>query len=132
MSALIQDIVTVRIPVRFQRRSAAPVVVMPEEGRGAPKAYQSNDSLRVALGKAYRWHRMLETGEVATIAEIAHLEKVSQAHAGRVLRLMLLAPAVIEAILDQTNSTPLRTEAAMGLAFRPWNDQIVHIKMKQR
>jgi hypothetical protein len=42
---------------------------------------------------------MLETGTYATIAEIATAEKINENYVGRVLRLTLLAPDIVEAIV---------------------------------
>ena len=43
---------------------------------------------------------MLENGAHATIAEIAAAEKINSSYVSRVLRLTLLAPDIVEAILD--------------------------------
>ena len=53
-----------------------------------------------ALAWAFRWRRMLETGAAATVREIATAEKIAESYVSRVLRLTLLAPAIVEAILD--------------------------------
>lgn len=42
---------------------------------------------------------MLESGEYATIREIADAEKINESYVGRVLRLTLLVPDIVEAIL---------------------------------
>ena len=42
---------------------------------------------------------MLESGEYATIREIADVEKINETYVGRVLRLTLLAPNLVEEIL---------------------------------
>jgi hypothetical protein len=46
------------------------------------------------------WRRLLEEGEVLSIAELAKAEKINDSYLSRVLRLTLLAPDIIEAILD--------------------------------
>ncbi len=43
---------------------------------------------------------MLETGRFATITELAAVEKINTSYVSRILRLTLLAPEVVEAILD--------------------------------
>ena len=53
-----------------------------------------------ALARAFRWKRMLESGEFATIAELAEREGIAPSYLTRVLRLTLLAPDIVEAILD--------------------------------
>ena len=52
-----------------------------------------------AIARSFRWREMLETGASATIAEIANAEKINETYVGRVFRLTLLAPDIIEAIL---------------------------------
>ncbi len=53
-----------------------------------------------ALTRALRWKPMLESGEFATTAELAEHEGIAPSYMTRVLRLTLLAPDIVEAILD--------------------------------
>ncbi len=53
-----------------------------------------------ALARAFRWKRMLDQGEFATIAELAERKGIAPSYMTRVLRLTLLAPDIVEAILD--------------------------------
>ena len=43
---------------------------------------------------------MLESGEYGTLAELADAERISRSYVCRVLRLTLLAPDIVERILD--------------------------------
>jgi hypothetical protein len=52
-----------------------------------------------ALARAFRWKRMLESGEFTTIAELAGREGIAPSYMIRVLRLTLIAPDTVEAIL---------------------------------
>ena len=65
-----------------------------------PLAPQVDSTLVKAIARAFRWQKMLETGQYATIKEIAKAEKINPSYVSRVLRLTLLAPATVEAILD--------------------------------
>jgi hypothetical protein len=53
-----------------------------------------------ALGRAFRWKRLLDNGRYASISEIAATEKIDRGYVGSILRLTLLAPDIIQAILD--------------------------------
>jgi hypothetical protein len=57
-----------------------------------------------------------ETGVHATVAEIAAAERINDSYAGRVLRLTLLAPDIVEAILDGRQSTDM----TLGRLLRPF------------
>jgi hypothetical protein len=51
-------------------------------------------------GPRTQWKRLLESGEFATIGELAEREGIAPSCMTRVLRLTLLAPNIVEAILD--------------------------------
>ncbi len=48
---------------------------------------------------------MLESGDFATIAELADREGIAPSYMTRVLRLTLLAPDIVEAILEGTQGS---------------------------
>ena len=60
----------------------------------------ADTTLVKALARAFRWRRMLETGRYDTIDELAAAEKINPSYVSRLLRLTLLAPDIVEAILD--------------------------------
>ena len=53
-----------------------------------------------ALARAFRWRKMLDTGVHATLEDLARAKGVAPSYVSRVLRLTLLAPEIVEAILD--------------------------------
>ncbi|WP_372893483.1 hypothetical protein [Rhodosalinus sp.] len=67
---------------------------------GATHSRRTDSTLVKALARAFRWKRILESGEFATIAELAAREGIAPSYMTRVLRLTLLAPDIVEAILD--------------------------------
>ena len=98
------DTVTVRVPLAIRKRGGRKVVVSPDGSvlPTAPRhvATNADPSLLKALGRAFRWKRMLEDGTFASVSDIARVEKIDRGYAGSVLRLTLLAPDLIEAILE--------------------------------
>jgi hypothetical protein len=66
------------------------------------KPVERVDSAMVkALVRAFRWRRLLEAGGYGSAAKLAAAEGVDPSYLGRVLRLTLLAPDLVEAILDE-------------------------------
>ena len=91
----------VRIPMRFQRRGGRKRIVAPDGSEIAPATKpQPDGTLAKALARAWRWQRMLENGEHGTLADLAHAERISRSYVCRVLRLTLLAPDIVEHVLD--------------------------------
>jgi hypothetical protein len=95
--APIPDTVTLHVPFRIVKRGGRKEMQLPE---GATQPRRTDNTLVKALARAFRWKRMLESGEFATIAELAEREGIAPSYMTRVLRLTLLAPDIVEAILD--------------------------------
>ncbi|TAN71022.1 MAG: DUF4347 domain-containing protein [Magnetospirillum sp.] len=52
-----------------------------------------------AVARAFRWRRQLESGRHTSINELAKADKIDRGYVSKVLRLTLLAPDIVEAIL---------------------------------
>ena len=112
--------VTVRVPLSFGRRRGRKVLVAPEgggqEALRAPRApTHTRDEVTPAvraLARAFRWRKLLESGAVATVHEIAEAEKINPSYVSRVLRMTLLSPEVVEAVgagIDKGGAAALNT-----------------------
>jgi hypothetical protein len=89
----------------------------------APIRRHVDDAMVKAVARAFRWREMLENGTHATIAEIAATEKINASYVGRVLRLTLLAPDIIEAILGGRQPAGLQLEALLRRFPVGWWEQ---------
>jgi hypothetical protein len=94
----------VRIPMRFQRRGGRKRIVAPDGSAIVPTFKPQPDGTLVkALARAWRWQRMLDEGVCASVSDIAEKEWINRSYILRVLRLTLLAPDIIERIVDGCN-----------------------------
>jgi hypothetical protein len=93
--------ITVRIPISIRRRGGRKLVLAPDgtPDTSATHCRRIDNAMIKAIARAFRWREMLENGTHATIAEIAAAEKINESYVGRILRLTLLAPDIVEAIL---------------------------------
>jgi hypothetical protein len=91
------ETVTLHVPFRMVKRGGRKEMQLPE---GATQPRRADSALVKALARAFRWKRMLESAEFATIAELAEREGIAFTYMARVLRLTLLAPEIVERILD--------------------------------
>ena len=100
------------VPLSIRRRPGRHAIVTPH---GAPSYKPSTMPRRPdpatvkALARAFRWKRMLDTGRYATVSDIVAKEKIDRGYVGTVLRLTLLAPDIVEGILNR------RQPAGLGL-----------------
>ena len=118
--APIPETVTLHVPFRVVKRGGRKELQLPE---GTEPPRRTDSTLVKALARAFRWKRMLQSGEFATIAELAEREGVAPSYMTRVLRLTLLAPDLVEAILDGPQGTEVTLARALGPFSVKWSEQ---------
>jgi hypothetical protein len=117
------DTLTIRIPMRLQRRGGRKLIMTPE-GVPAPARKPSRDETLVkALLRAHRWRRRIESGQAKSITDLAEQESVTDAYVCRLLPLTCLAPNIVEAILDGRQPKGLRLAEMLGNGVMGWEEQ---------
>ncbi len=116
----ISDTITVHVPFRLVKRGGRKEMVLPI-GRPVPRSI--DDTLVKALARAFRWKRMLESGEFGTISDLAQHEGIAAPYLTRVFRLAFLAPVVVEAILDGRQPRGLTLQSLRGQLPDKWSSQ---------
>ncbi len=119
MSEAVQTL-TVVIPLSVKPRGGRKAIVTPAIMEVEAK---QDITLIKAVARAFRWRRMLEAGQFGTISELAAAEKINASYVSRVLRLTLLAPDVVEAILDGLQSTEMTLPRLMEPLSMEWDVQ---------
>jgi len=115
--------VTVHIPVTFRQRAGRKQILTPPgEAPWSPSA-RIDPALIKALVRAHRWRQMLESGAYNSSAELAKAEKVNDSYVSRILRLTLLAPDIIEAILTGRQSNKLQLDDLLKPLPALWKQQ---------
>jgi hypothetical protein len=92
--------ITVRVPLAIRHRPGRKTVVTPMTDGVAPVTTRADPALLKALARAFRYQRMLDQGRYASISEMATAEKIERGYLGTLLRLTLLAPDIVDAIVD--------------------------------
>jgi ParB-like chromosome segregation protein Spo0J len=109
-----QTTITVNVPISFERRRGRKRLVAPdgtELAMASQSAKEVDETLVKAIARAHRWQRMLESGEFGTIRDLAKAERLDAAYISRMLKLTLLPPVTVEAILEgrQPKEVTLKT-----------------------
>jgi len=103
--------IVVTVPLTIRRHGGRKQIIGPDgavlQNGGDATETRGDPGLVKALARAFRWRRMLEKGQCATIDEVARLERISPSYVSRLLRLTLLAPGMVEGILDGECDLPL-------------------------
>jgi hypothetical protein len=125
--------ITVRVPISIKRRGGRKVVLTPH---GVPidsrtLVGRSVDSAVVkAIARAFRWREMLENGPHATVNEIANAENINESYVARILRLTLLAPEIVETILEGWQPREISLSAVMKPFPSDWRRQLMTFRLK--
>ena len=116
---------TVTVPFTIRKRGGRKLVITPDGVATAPAPRARVDSaLLKALARGFRWRRLLETGDFATIEEIAGAENINPSYVSRVLRMTLLAPQIVEAILSGRQPEGLTMAKAIQPFPLEWQRQV--------
>lgn len=116
---------TVTVPMKFRKRGGRKLVISPTgaDAWTPPRARVDNAMVK-ALARAHRWQKMLDVGRYQTARDLAEAENINPSYVARVLRLTLLAPDIVEAILagrhDPERVTLDRLMESFSLV---WNEQ---------
>src|SRR5262245_34250313 len=127
MSAGLSDndaTLTVDIPLQIRRRGGRKVMLAPD-GTSAwvPPRARVDSAMVKAIARAYRWRGMLEQGEYAIISALDAAEKVKQSYVFSVLHHTLLAPSLVEAILDWRHPSKLQLRTLLNPFPSDWTAQ---------
>ena len=92
--------VVVTIPMNLKRRGGRKEIIVPEGLPGTlPTKSPTQEPLMTALARAFHWQELLDTGRYRSVTELAEALGLDRSYVSRILRLTLLAPDIVEAIV---------------------------------
>ena len=117
------DTITVHIPLTFRKRGGRKRVVTPDGAEWAPRPRVDNAMVK-ALARAFRWRKMLDEGVHSTIADLARAMRLPPSYVSGLLRLTLLAPEMVEAILDGRQPAEMQLDNLLAGFPLEWEAQL--------
>jgi hypothetical protein len=119
------ETVTVEVPFTIRKRGGRKQVITPDGASTWVSPRTRIDSTMIkAIARGFRWRKLLETGVYGTIEEIAAAEKINSSYVSRLLRMTLLAPSIIEEILDGRQPTKVTLAVLMRPFSVAWDEQV--------
>jgi hypothetical protein len=116
--------ISVQIPLRLRHQGGRKFMIVPDGASAwTPPRSRVDSAMVKAIARAHRWRRMLESGAYATITELAAAEKINQSYVCRLLRLTLLAPDIVEKVLDGQQPAVLQLPMLLKPLPIDWRDQ---------
>jgi len=112
----------VTVPARLSTSGVGLKLVVDD---GVDRRRAPDPALIKLIARAHKWWEQLQSGQAASIRELAAAEQASRSHVGRVLRLAFLAPDIVEAILDGRQPVGLSAKRQLLHTQQPydWSEQ---------
>jgi AraC-like DNA-binding protein len=117
---LVSETLTVYVPFRIVKRGGRKEMFLPTAATAQRKP---DDTFVKALARAFRWKQLLDSGEFATITDLAEREKISTTYLARIFRLTLLAPDLVEKALEGRQGAELFKAAQQADFPTEWDAQ---------
>jgi hypothetical protein len=121
----VTETLTIHIPMTFRRRGGRKLIIAPDGTAmtSVPQRPNVDNVLLKAIVRAFRWQKLLDQETCSSIKDIAAKENIDASYVGDVLRLTLLAPDIVEIILDGRQPPALHFEALRKSLPLVWEEQ---------
>src|SRR6202790_3420322 len=117
--------ITVHIPITLRHQGGRKQVVTPPGAAPwIPTPSRVDNTIIKAIVRAHRWRDMLESGRYATVRDLAKAESINESYLGRILRLTLLSPTIVEAILEGLQPATLDLDDLLTQFPVAWDQQL--------
>ena len=115
---------TVTVPFTIRKRGGRKLILTPDGMPASqPTRARPDSALLKALARGFRWQKMLREGDYQTLEEIADVENINPSYVSRLLRMTLLSPEIVEAILAGRQPEGLTMARAMQPFPIEWQHQ---------
>ncbi len=103
------DAVVIRIPMQLKSRRGRKEIIVPEGLARRSKSPTQGPLLR-ALERAFHWQELIDSGRYPSLSELAEALDRDRSYVARIMRLALLAPDIVEAIVHGEEPSGLTLE----------------------
>jgi hypothetical protein len=110
-------------PLRLHRTAHELRLVIPSDG-SPEEATKRDESLVRFIARGRHWYRQITRGEMRSIQAIAKAEGVTERYVARVLRGSLMAPVLMQKILDGQQPISLTGRSLLDPPSSHWGKQV--------
>ena len=114
----------IRIPMELKKRGGRKEIIVPEGLPGTrPSKSPTQEPLITALARAFHWQGLIDNGKYSSISDLAEALGLDRSYVSRVMRLTLLAPEIVETIVDGREPSGLSLEKLVKGMPVMWAEQ---------
>ena len=116
--------ILIHIPMRFEKRSGRREIIVPRSLDGTASKAPTDGKVVVALARARRWQELMESGEYASITDLADAVGMDRSYLRRLMTLNSLAPDIVESLLGGDGADGLSLDQLTANSPLLWRDQL--------
>lgn len=118
------DFVNIFVPMTIKRRGNSVVIIVKNTKPQDQKKSFDNRMIK-CFAKAYKWKKMLESGEIESLAEISRKEKFTTSYISKIFNLNFISPKIVQRIFDGTQPRDLKLQDITTAKKLPdlWEEQ---------
>ncbi len=118
------ETLVIRVPMKFKKRGGRREIIVPD-GLSAARQSRSptQEPLVTALARAFYWQELIDRGRYGSVTELAEALDVDRSYVGRIMRLALLAPDIVEVIVEGREPSGLSLERLVKGMPTVWAEQ---------
>jgi len=110
------------IPIKIKHKHGRKVIIAPESEIPENQT-PVQETIFQALSRAHTWLDLIESGEVATVTQLAEKLNLDKSYVGKIFRLVNLAPDIQEAIIRGDEPDGLSLNRLRELVPAEWDKQ---------
>jgi hypothetical protein len=110
------ETVRIHIPMRLHCRIGRKEIITPDNA--SPQGPMVD-----AISSAWKWQKMIDTGEYASASKLADKMGMDRSYVIRTMRLLLLAPDIIEAIMNGKEPSGMSMNELRNVTTGVWEEQ---------
>ncbi len=121
---------SINVPLVLKKRAGRKQVILPRAFASENSTHVSyQEALVIAVARAHRWQGLLDEGRFESVSDLAREIGLDVSFAARLLRLTMLAPDIIEAILMGAEPSGLSLNRLTRVMLLDWEEQRQELAM---
>ena len=122
--------ISINVPLTLKKRGGRKQVILPQAFVGDdPISPSHQETLVIAIARAHRWRGLLDEGKFDSVSDLAREIGLDVSFAARLLRLTMLAPDIVEAILVGAEPSGLSLNRLTKVLPAVWEVQGAELAM---
>ena len=110
--------VLVSIPIILRESAGRKQIVTDQK-----KFKAENDPIVLNIARGFYWQKMIDSGKIANVRELANILNVNESYVARTVRLTMLAPEIIHRAIRGTLPPDISLAKLYKLSSR-WDEQL--------